>query len=76
MKGGQIRPMSGAMVEGSRGDCDQAALYLTAHADLPCDRIIFCPRSGERGKGMRWAGVSITFRIVLADGKPHILTFF
>lgn len=49
MKGGQIRPMSGAMVEGSRGDCDQAALYLTAHADLPCNRIIFA-RSGKRAE--------------------------
>ena len=48
MKGGQIRPMSGAMVEGSRGGCDQAALYLTAHADLPCNRIN-CVPDPERG---------------------------
>ena len=50
MKGGVIRPMSGAMVEGSRGDCDQAALYLTAHADLPCNRINCVP---DPARGLR-----------------------
>lgn len=52
MKGGQIRPMSGAIVEGSRGDCDQAALYLTAHADLPCSRINCVP---DPARGLRKA---------------------